>query len=116
MSTSYYYDPLIPKRGRKKKERKINYTPTLTVREPTDGIKDTEIVQLGHDELEAMRLKQINGLWIISAAKQMWISKSLFAKIYNDAVKKVTNALIHGKSLHIEVAQGEGVGFKRPLI
>jgi len=33
----------------------------------------------------------------------MGISKSLFAKIYNDAVKKISNALIYGKSLHIEV-------------
>ena len=62
MSTIQNITPLIPKRGRKKKERKINYTPTLTIREPTDGVKDTEIVKLGHDELEALRLKQINGL------------------------------------------------------
>ena len=107
---------LLPKRWRKKKKRTINYTPTLTIREPTDWVKDPEIVRLGHDELEALRLKQINGLWVISAARQMNISKSLFAKIYNDAVKKATNALIHGRSLQIEIGNDADQEFIQPLI
>ncbi len=104
-------------RWRKKKPRLINFVPTLTIWEPTDGIKDTTNVHLWHDELEALRLKHINGLGIISAAKQMGISKSLFASIHNAAIKKVTNALIHGRSLHIELGRPEyqeplSIGFK----
>gem|GEM_PF-7117327 len=53
------------------------------------------IVKLGHDELEALRLKNINGLGVVKGAEQMGISKSLFAKIYNEAITKVTNALIN---------------------
>lgn len=92
---------------RKKKERKINYTPTLTIREPIDGVREESIVILGHDELETLRLKNINKLGIVKAAQQMWISKSLFANIYKEAVDKVTSALIHGKSLHIELGRPE---------
>ena len=99
-------------RWRKKIARSINYTPTLTIRQPLDGTKDPDIVRLGHDELEALRLKNINKLGIITASKQMGISKSLFAKIYIDATTKVTQALIYGRSLHIELWKPE---FNPPL-
>ena len=104
------------KRGRPKKKRNLNYTPTLTIREPVDGAQDEQIVKLGHDELEALRLKNINWLGIVKAAHQMWISKSLFAKIYKDATKKVTMALIYGRSLHIEIGQWNGLDFMRPIL
>lgn len=107
---------LLSKRWRKKKKRNINYTPTLTIREPLRGTQDEHIIKLGHDELEALRLKQINGLGIVSAAKQMWISKSLFAKIYNEAVQKVSQALIYGRSLHIEVDLGSSETFQKPML
>lgn len=99
------FTELPKKRWRKKKTRNINYTPTLTIREPLDGVKEASVITLGHDELEALRLKNLNNLGIVSAAKQMKISKSLFAKIYNDATQKVATALVYGKSLHIETGQ-----------
>jgi predicted DNA-binding protein (UPF0251 family) len=46
----------------------------------------------------------------------MGISKSLFAKIHNDAIKKITNALIHGRSMQIEVGQSGDQSFLTPLI
>ncbi len=105
---------LFTKRWRKKKPRKVNYTPTLTIREPNDWAKHDEIITIGHDEIEALRLKWLNNLWVISASKQMWISKSLFAQIYNNAIKKVSNALIYGKSLHIELRDHNE--FNEPLL
>lgn len=105
---------------RKKKPRNINYTPTLTVRRPVDVQIGAESIMLGHDELEALRLKNLNDLGIISAAKQMNISKSLFAKIHNEALKKVSTALVHGKPLHIETIATEGQtqenDFHEPII
>lgn len=109
-------DLMKKKRGRPKKFRTINYTPTLTIREPIDWTKDSMIVKLGHDELEALRLKNINWLGVVKAAEQMWISKSLFAKIYNDAIKKVTNALINGRSLHIDVGTLGDHEFLQPIL
>jgi len=34
------------KRGRPKKKRNLNYTPTLTIWEPVDGAEDDKIVKL----------------------------------------------------------------------
>lgn len=107
-------ETLFKKRWRKKIPRKVNYTPTLTIREPTNWIRDEEIISLGHDELEALRLKNINGLGIISAAKQMNISKSLFAKIHKQATQKVSQALVFGKALHIDVGYNDN--FTEPLL
>jgi predicted DNA-binding protein (UPF0251 family) len=50
-----------------------------------------------------MRLKFINNLGIITAAKQMKISKSLFANILNGALRKVSVALVFGRALDIEI-------------
>ena len=109
-------DLMNKKRWRPKKFRTINYTPTLTIREPVDGTKDSMIVKLGHDELEALRLKNINGLGVVKGAEQMGISKSLFAKIYNEAITKVTNALINWRALHIEIGSlGDGE-FLKPIL
>lgn len=101
------------KRGRKKIPRHINYTPTLTTRTPHDGVKEPETIQLNHDELEAMRLKFINNLGIITAAKQMKISKSLFANILNGALRKVSVALVFGRALDIEIGIGD---FNQPML
>jgi len=109
-------DLMNKKRWRPKKFRTINYTPTLTVREPRDGVRDSMVVKLWHDELEALRLKNINWLGIIKGAEQMGISKSLFAKIYNEAITKVTNALINGRSLHIEVGSLGENEFLKPIV
>lgn len=109
-------DLMNKKRWRPKKFRTINYTPTLTIRQPTDGARDTMVVKLGHDELEALRLKNINGLGVVKGAEQMGISKSLFAKIYNEAITKVTNALINWRALHIEVGSLGENEFLQPIL
>lgn len=100
------------KRWRKKKPRAINYTPTLTIWQPLDGLIDSLSVRLSHDELEALRLKYINKLGIVTAAKQMQISKSLFASIVIQAATKVTQALVYGKRLEIELGNPD---FEPPL-
>ena len=96
---------LITKRWRKKKPRSINYTPSITTRTPDTSTHDTLPVRLHHDELEAIRLKYINKLGIITGAKQMKISKSLFAKIVNEGLGKIAHSLIYGKPLEIELGQ-----------
>jgi predicted DNA-binding protein (UPF0251 family) len=61
-----------------------------------------EEVELLHDEIEALRLKNIEKLDIIDWAKKMGISKSTFARIYNQALDKIADAIIHVKSIKIE--------------
>ncbi len=61
-----------------------------------------EEVVLALDELEALRLADLNGQYQEQAAEQMKISRATFARIVEVARKKVADALINGKALRIE--------------
>jgi len=61
-----------------------------------------EQVTLTLDEVEALRLADLNGLYQEQAAKQMKISRPTFARIVEEARRKVADALIHGKALRLE--------------
>ncbi len=65
-------------------------------------ISDLEEIFLKEDEMETLRLKNIEWLDIIQWAEKMGISKSTFARIYNNAVLKVSDALVNGKVIMIE--------------
>lgn len=87
-------------RWRRRKQRMINFIPNINVFKPAGvPISKLEQIEIGNDELEALRLKNIEWLDIIQWAEKMWISKSTFARIYNEAIKKLTNALIDGKAI-----------------
>lgn len=91
----------ISKRWRKKIPRKINFTPLSKEYNP-DELLDENTVILFHDEIEALRLKNLNKLSVRTWATQMWISKSLFAKIHNEAITKLTHAIVHGKKIYLD--------------
>ena len=61
-----------------------------------------EEVTLALDELEALRLADLQGLYQEQAAEQMKISRPTFARIVEAARRKVAEALIHGKALRME--------------
>ena len=61
-----------------------------------------EQVTLALDEVEALRLADLKGLYQEKAAEQMNVSRSTFARIVEKARRKVADALIHGKALRIE--------------
>jgi predicted DNA-binding protein (UPF0251 family) len=54
------------------------------------------------DELEALKLYEIDGLEQIEAAKKMKISQPTFARLLGSAHKKVSEAIIKGKAIKIE--------------
>jgi predicted DNA-binding protein (UPF0251 family)/predicted Fe-Mo cluster-binding NifX family protein len=60
----------------------------------------TEVV-LTLDELEALRLADLNGLYQEQAAGEMNISRPTFARIVESARRKTADALIHGKALRV---------------
>ena len=64
-------------------------------------IYDLEEIILQEDELETIRLKNIEWLDIIKWGEKMWISKSTFARIYNNAIVKLSDALINGKAIKL---------------
>ena len=62
-----------------------------------------KIVKLSHEELEALRLKNVLGLNQIEAAAAMQTSQSTFQRILSSAYKKISRALVEGWAIEIEV-------------
>ena len=83
--------------------RKIDFVPRITFYKPA-GVPRIELeeVALTLDELEAVRLADLNGLYQELAAPKMGISRSAFARILESARHKLADALIHGKCLRLE--------------
>ena len=63
-------------------------------------------VALSLDELEAMRLTDIEDLYQADAAEKMGVSRQTLGNILARAHKKVATALIEGKALRISIADG----------
>ena len=83
--------------------RTIEFVPRVTFFKPA-GIPRIELeeIALTLDELEAVRLADLNGLYQEQAAPKMDISRSAFARILESARRKVADALVHGKCLRLE--------------
>ena len=61
-----------------------------------------EIVTLTLDEVESLRLADLEGLYQAQAAELMKISRQTFARIVEEARRKTAEALIHGKAIRLE--------------
>ena len=61
-----------------------------------------EEVVLAVDELEAVRLADLQGLYQEQAAQEMNISRQTFGRIIESAHRKVAETLVGGKALRIE--------------
>ena len=83
--------------------RKIDFVPRVTFFKPA-GVPRVELEEttLTLDELEALRLADLNGLYQEQAAPKMNVSRSAFARILDSARRKVADALVHGKCLRLE--------------
>ena len=83
--------------------RHIGFKPTAGFFKPA-GVPACalEQVTLTLDEVEALRLADLNGLYQEQAAEKMKISRPTFSRIVEEARRKVADALIHGKALRLE--------------
>jgi len=83
--------------------RRVCLSPNCTYFQPA-GVRTSTLkeVAVGVDELEAMRLVDIEGLYYEQAAAQMGVSRRTFGRITDSARKKVAQALIQGMALRIE--------------
>jgi predicted DNA-binding protein (UPF0251 family) len=61
-----------------------------------------EEVVLEPDELEALKLYEVDGLDQTASADKMKISQPTFARILDSAHKKIADALIKGKAIRVE--------------
>ncbi len=62
---------------------------------------DLKEVELAADELEALRLADLDGLYRKDAADQMQVSRQTFDRIVRSARAKVAEALVGGHALRI---------------
>lgn len=83
--------------------RFVSHEPKAAYFKPR-GIPMTELaeVALGIDELEALRLADLEGLYQEEAAGRMQVSRQTFGNIIHSAHAKVAEALIRGKALKVE--------------
>jgi uncharacterized protein len=88
---------------RPRKNRWICCEPGVTFFKPR-GIPVTELeeVRLKVDELEAIRLKDLEGLEQEQTAVKMGISQPTLHRILLSAHTKIADALVNGKALRIE--------------
>ena len=61
-----------------------------------------EIIILTKEELESLRLKNVENLDQSTAAQKMNTSQSTFQRILSSAYKKVSEALVKGKAIKID--------------
>jgi len=84
------------------KPRRVFFDPNVTYFKPRAvPLSMLEEVDLGVDELEALRLCDYKNLEQIEAAKKMRVSQSTLQRILTSARKKVAEALIEGKAVKI---------------
>lgn len=85
------------------KWRKIENIPTIPYFVPSE--KDVEEVPeniLKLEELEAIRLKDLEGLEQGDCAERMEVSRPTFQRILLSAREKIADSLVNGKIIHID--------------
>lgn len=88
---------------RPKNHRCMSFLPNVTYFKPKGvPLSILEEVSLLPDEIEAIKLHDVDGLEQITAAAKMQISQPTFGRILNAAYKKIANAIITGKAIRIE--------------
>lgn len=64
-------------------------------------MRHLRVVELTREEVEALRLKNVQGLDQIECARKMNTSQSTLQRILSSAYNKVAEAVIKGKALKI---------------
>ncbi|MFC1769181.1 DUF134 domain-containing protein [Nanoarchaeota archaeon] len=87
---------------RPRKRREVDFEPDVTYFKPRAvPLSRLKQVEIRLDELEALRLSNIQKLSQEEAAKQMKIHQSTFQRTLSGAREKITDALVNGKAIKI---------------
>ncbi|MEW6408424.1 MAG: DUF134 domain-containing protein [Patescibacteria group bacterium] len=82
--------------------RKIKFNPNITYFKPQGvPMRFLEVIELTLEEVEALRLKNIEDLEQTECAKKMNTSQSTFQRILSSVYRKISVALINGKAIEI---------------
>ncbi|SHJ29477.1 DUF134 domain-containing protein [Parasporobacterium paucivorans] len=85
------------------KWRKIEHVPVMPYFIPSEsGVEEVPNNILKLEELEAIRLKDLEGLEQAECAERMEVSRPTFQRILLSAREKVADSLINGKAIRIE--------------
>lgn len=88
--------------SRPKKERTVCLDPNIRCFAPVWTENKTDIVDIFCDELEALKLVDLDGLCMKEWWEKMGISAPTFNRIVSKAHKKITDAIVNGKALAIK--------------
>ena len=84
------------------KPRRVGFSPNVTYFKPRAiPLSILDEVDLGVDEVEAIRLCDLKEQNQVDAAKKMKVSQSTLQRILDSARKKIAQALIEGKAIRI---------------
>jgi uncharacterized protein len=84
------------------KWRRIDYIPSVRNFLPAGLCEPSGVNILKMEELEAIRLKDLEGLEQADCARQMEVSRPTFQRILLTARAKIADSLIRGKAIQIE--------------
>jgi predicted DNA-binding protein (UPF0251 family)/DNA-directed RNA polymerase subunit RPC12/RpoP len=88
---------------RPRKQRRLLHRPHPTIFKPVGlPLEALERVTLLHEELEALRLADLERVHQEEGARQMSISRSTFQRMVSEARYKVALALVNDKALQVE--------------
>ncbi|HEM46280.1 MAG TPA: DUF134 domain-containing protein [Alphaproteobacteria bacterium] len=88
---------------RPRKRRILTQRPHPAIYKPAGvPLDDLRRIVLLHEELEALRLADLDGLSQAQAAERMGISRSTFQRILSRARRQVALALAEGQALQVE--------------
>lgn len=88
---------------RPRKRRRLARKPRqLTFKPAGVPLNDLRLVRLRHEELEALRLADLDGLTQTQAAESMGVSRSTFQRILTNARRQAAMALVEGQALSVE--------------
>ena len=88
---------------RPRKRRRVWHEPLPAIFKPIGvPLRRLATITLLHEELEALRLTDLEERYQADAAEQMGVSRSTLQRIVSEARRKVARALVEGMALHIE--------------
>jgi len=103
--------------ARPEKKRKTNCNPASYYFKPRAvSLADLDEIDLAYDELEAIRLADLNGLFQEDAAAKMLVSRATFGRILMRAHQKIADAIINGKAIRISEQLPESIKNKSKQI
>ena len=91
------------KPGRRRSQRWVTDVPDVEFFKPAGvPLRELEVMEITIEELEAIRLTDLEGLTQEQAAERMGISRRTFWNDLTEARKKIALALVNGKAIHIK--------------